>query len=154
MNVCFTAASFYISVTAEERDASQSEGQVLRDEWWEWPCPRDSLVGVSIQGCEDSGQHRINARTTSRTLSRHWSDVVAHPAIGTTCPQFVTCPVLTPNHRKGETLRQCCFNVGPASETISQNYNNIGSTSCVYCRITENTWSQFPENTDVEPMLF
>ena len=30
-----------------------------------------------------------------------------------------------------ETLNICCFNVGPASQTVGQHENNIGSMACV-----------------------
>ena len=31
--------------------------------------------------------------------------------------------------RKHEALNQCCFNVGPASQTVAQHFNSIGSAS-------------------------
>ena len=33
---------------------------------------------------------------------------------------------------KHGTLMWCCFNAGPASQTLAQHWNNIGSTSRVY----------------------
>ena len=39
--------------------------------------------------------------------------------------------VVTPsNPSKHYTLNQCWFNAGPASQTLDQHQNNIGSTSC------------------------
>ena len=36
------------------------------------------------------------------------------------------------NTSKHETLSQCCFNVGPASKTVGQHQNIIGTTVRIY----------------------
>ena len=66
----------------------------------------------------------------SVSLSSH-SDIV-HVDMVQGRIQVVRCSADYIFPKKHETLNHCCFNVGPASQTVVQHLKNSGSTSRVF----------------------
>ena len=95
---------------------------------WHW-------VGVGLWSPPAVSNTRPAAipSTTSAQRLRRWSNIVQID-VGPTlykCYTNVLCLLGWSQPSKHEALNQCWFDAGPVSQTVSQHWISIGSTSCL-----------------------